>query len=73
MRPSALCLALAAWLALGMPCLARIAIVMNRNDTYLFEDAQAVFGGDIPPLGLTAQLLVCLVAMVIVSPRSVFI
>lgn len=45
----------------------------DRNDTYLFEDAQAVFGGDIPTLGLTAQLLVCVMVVVIVSRHNVLI
>lgn len=38
---------------------ARLVVVTGRNDTYLFEDTQAVFGGGIPPLGITAQLVVC--------------
>lgn len=38
---------------------ARIILMTDRNDTYMFEDAQAVFGGALPPLGLTSQLLVC--------------
>eukprot|EP01134_Creolimax_fragrantissima_P003935 CFRG3935T1 len=36
----------------------RLVAITNRNDTYVFETAQAIFGADIPSVGLTAPMTV---------------
>jgi hypothetical protein len=58
MNPATLALAAFMLSVLYTHSHARIVLMTDRNDTYTFEDAQAVFGGGLPPLGLTSQLLV---------------